>query len=90
MIRAYLEGQPHNKWADNLSFISLAINNSKQESTRYSSANLMLNRDLCLPFDLSTGVPASDAGINMNALPRTQRDIIFERKDRYKYLILSE
>jgi hypothetical protein len=87
MIRAYLEGQPHNKWADNLSFISLAINNSKQESTRYSPANLMLNRDLCLPFDLSTGVPSSDAGINMNALPRTQQDIIFERKDHYNKVL---
>jgi hypothetical protein len=87
MIRAYLEGQPHNKWADNLSFISLAINNSKQESTAYSPANLMLNRDLCLPFDLSTGVPASDAGINMNYLPRTQKDIIFERKDQYNKVL---
>jgi transposase InsO family protein len=87
MIRAYLEGHPHNKWADNLSFISLAINNSKQESTGFSPANLMLNRDLCLPFDLSTGVQAQDAGINMNALPRTQKDIIFERKDYYSKIL---
>jgi hypothetical protein len=87
MIRAYFEGQPRNKWADNLSFISLAINNSKQESTGVAPAKLMLNRDLCLPFDLLTGVLASDAGINMNVLPRTQKDILFERKDHYNKIL---
>jgi hypothetical protein len=86
MIRAYLDGLPHNKWAQNLSFISLAINNSKQESTGFSPANLMLNRDFNLPFNISVS-PVLPSANSVNIQVKSNAEIIFDRKQVYSNIL---
>jgi hypothetical protein len=82
MIRAYLADLPHNQWSRNLPFLALAINNSKQESTGFTPANLLFNRDLNLPFDLA--FDNSDSRINT---PKTQKDVIFYRKETHANIL---
>jgi transposase InsO family protein len=86
MIRAYLDGLPHSKWAQNLSFISLAINNSKQESTGFSPANLMLNRDFNLPFDITVS-PVTSSANSLNIQVKSNAEIIFDRTQVYSNIL---
>jgi hypothetical protein len=64
MIRAYVDGQSHNKWARYLHFFQMAINSANQESTGHSPAKLMLNRELTLPFDNSINYDPHDLSAN--------------------------
>jgi hypothetical protein len=83
MIRAYLDDQQHSKWAKQIPFLQLAINTSKQESTGFSPAAILFNRDFISPFDLSIGLNADELKILKKVVPKSYHDIIFDRHNQY-------
>jgi hypothetical protein len=82
MVRAFLADLPHNQWSRNFPFLALAINNSKQESTGFTPANLLFNRDLNLPFDL-----ALDTFDSRLINTKTKNEVIFDRKECYTKIL---
>ncbi|CAL8087458.1 unnamed protein product [Orchesella dallaii] len=61
MIRKFLDGNTHNKWAENIPLFQLAINSSKHESTGYSPAQILFNQEPRLPIDNAIAADTSDS-----------------------------
>src|SRR5665811_221943 len=86
-IRAFLDGSEHKHWAKNLPFLQLAINTSKQESTGFTPAFLMFNRELNLPFDVSVGLSDSEINMLTKNIPKSQRELVYDRSEQYKKVV---
>src|SRR5665811_2228712 len=87
LIKAFLDGSDHKHWAKNLPFLQLAINTSKQESTGFTPAFLMFNRELNLPFDVSVGLSDSEINMLTKNIPKSQRDLVYDRSQQYRKII---
>jgi hypothetical protein len=83
MIRAYLDGQRHSKWSLLIPFLKFAINSSKQDSTGFSPAKVLLNKELSFPFDINIQIPPSEIKVLKRTAPKTQQDLIFDRQVEY-------
>ncbi|OXA43156.1 Transposon Tf2-6 polyprotein [Folsomia candida] len=87
MIRAYLDGQPHKNWPKYLPFFRFAINSSVQDSTGFSPAKILLNKELSVPFDISTQFSEAELTLLKSSIENPQRDIIFDRAQEYSKLL---
>jgi len=53
MLRTHLIDHSHSNWAEFLPFFQMAINSSRQESSKYSPSEAFLGRTMTLPIDNS-------------------------------------
>jgi len=53
ILRTFLIDKNHSKWAECLPYVQLAINSSKQESTKFTPSEAFLGRQINLPIDNS-------------------------------------
>src|SRR5665811_2332162 len=86
-IRAFLDGSEHKHWAKNLPFLQLALNTSKQESTGFTPAALLFNRELNLPFDVSVGLSDSEIRLLTKSVPKSQRELVYDRSEQYSKIL---
>jgi hypothetical protein len=87
MLRAYLDQESHSSWAKNIPFFAMSLNSSNHESTGFTPAKLLLNRELNLPVDLSTSLSEHELKLLAKSVPQSQRDIILSRREDYNKML---
>lgn len=77
MLRIYTEDQSHNKWAEQLPLLQLAINTATHDSTGFTPYQIMFNKEPRLPLD--NFVEAEDSDSPVENISHTSRRAAFQQ-----------